>query len=217
MAKVKTTVIGISDLAKAAKKFMDSDAADGRSVEIKEARIKDDFCNYKYEISGGKSIGFLHSVTGKGVIEDDMRNAFAKLNVHLAVIDDVYKHSDVTIGDIGNMHNDDLALLYTCTGFKIQGGEENESIILIGTKHLSAGARMELESPKISIDSLSSYTWHNELKEAADKCREEVALYHYGKFTPVKVEDPKEDPKQTKMTFDKGEETPPVDFEAGKV
>lgn len=172
MSKTKKTtepvVINMNDLAKAAKKLMDANKAEGISISIKEAKIKDDFCLYKYEEATGKSIGFIHKVDGKGVIDDDMRNAFARLNVHLAFIDDVFKHSGTAIEDIDKMHNDELTLLYTCTGFKINGGDENESIILIGTKYLSAGARMEIETPRIAIDSLSSYKWHNELKTEAD-------------------------------------------------
>lgn len=202
-----------------AKKLMQADASEGRSVAIKEAKIKDDFCNYTYEISGGKSVGFIHNVSGKGVIEDDLRTAFSRLNVHLAVIDDVYKHSDTQIGDIDKMHNDDLALLYTCTGFKVQGDEDNENIVLMGTKYLSSGARMELKTPKIPIDNLSSYPWHNELKTEADKCRDEVALYHYGYFTPVQEEEPQEDPAQSKIEFGKADKkgAEVVDFETGRV
>ncbi|MFL5810059.1 MAG: hypothetical protein ACJ749_11100 [Flavisolibacter sp.] len=166
------------------------------TISITGAEIKDDLCNYSYEIVSGKHTGFTHNVKGTGLIDDDMRTAFSKLNVHLAVIDDVYKHSDIQIGDIDRMHTDDLALLFNVTGFKIKGGEENASITLLGTKYLSAGARMKLESPKIPIDNLSSYQWYNELKTAADKCREEVEAYHNGKYTPVQVEEEEPDARQ---------------------
>lgn len=165
------------------------DKSQESKISITGAEIKDDFCHYSYEIISGKPTGFTHSVKGKGIIDNDMKNAFSKLNVHLAVIDDVYKHSDVQIGDIDSMHSDDLALLFTVTGFKVKGGEENQSVILIGNKYLSAGSRMKLESPKIPIDNLSSYKWYNELKSAIDKCRQEVEAYHNGKYTPVEVEE----------------------------
>ena len=154
-------------------------------ISITAAKIKDDFCEYSYEIAGGKSIGFTHNVKGKGIIDDDLRNAFAKLNVHLAVVDDVFKHAGVTIDSISTMHNDELTMLYNVTEIKVKGGEENESVILIGNKYLSGGSRMELEGPKVAIDSLSSYKWYNELKEATDKVREEVLAYHNGKYTVV--------------------------------
>lgn len=226
MAKVKSTktdvpVISITDIAAAAKKLLSLEKEQGRSVEIREARIKDDFCLYQYEEASGKTIGFKHKVDGKGIIEDDLRNAFARLNVHMAFIDDIFTHSRIKVEDIDTLHNDELTMLYTCTGFKIQGGEENESIILTGNKYLSGGARMEITTPKIAIDSLSSYKWHNELKTEADKCREEVALYHYGKFTPVQVEEDEDDPRQGSIFSEEqpgGEhEMADMDLEAGKV
>lgn len=224
MSKTKKTtepvVINMNDIDKAAKKLMDENKAEGISISIKEAKIKDDFCWYKYEQATGKKIGFIYKVDGKGVIDDDMRNAFARLNAHLAFADDVFKHSGTAIEDIDKMHNHELTLLYTCTGFKINGGEENESISLTGTKYLSSGTRMEIEPGRIAIDSLSSYKWYNELKTVADKCREEVALYHYGKFTPVRIEETKEDENQVKMDFtqyDTTEVTEDVNFEEGKV
>ena len=47
----------MNDLAKAAKKLMDANKAEGISISIKEAKIKDDFCLYKYEEATGKSMG----------------------------------------------------------------------------------------------------------------------------------------------------------------
>lgn len=226
MAKTKKNepvVINMEALSRAAKKLMDAEKKNDRSINILEAQIKDDFCHYKYEVISGKDIGFKHKVEGIGIISDDMRNAFNKLKVHLAVIDDVYKHSNIEITDIDTKHTDELALLYYVTGLKIKGGEEDEAVILIGNKVLSAGSRMELETPKVPIDSLSSYTWHNELKDAVDQCREEVALYHYGKYTPVqKDEEEEEDPKQAKIDFSKKEndtdtEQVDADFENAKV
>lgn len=180
-------------------------SSDVSKVVIMEAAIKDDFCNYKYEFVGGHFDGFVPNVNGKGIIDEDLRNAFLKLNVHLAVADDIFKHSDVAIKSISSMHKHELAQLYFVTGFKMKGGEDNECIVLIGTKFLSTGSRMSLESPKIPIDPSSSYKWYNELKQAADDCRHEVMAYHEGKFTNVE-KDEEEEPvlKQTKMKFDSG-------------
>ena len=171
---------------------------------IKEASIKDDFCNYTFEVTSGVGLGDSHTVKGKGIIKEDMRSAFAKLNVHLAMVDDIFKHSGIEFDDIDTMHGDELATLYNVTGFKIKGGDENESIVLIGNKFVSsAGGRIELETPRILIESSSSYKWWNELKAASDKARLEVELYKNGKYIPVE-EDDEENPKklkQTKMNF----------------
>lgn len=161
-----------------------------KSYSIKEASIKDDFCNYTFEITDGIGVGDTHNVKGSGRVEIDMNDAFAKLNVHLAVIDDVFKHSGIDIEDIDKYHNDELASLYNVSGIKIKGGRENESVILIGSKYISsAGGRIELASPKIPLDNLSSYKWYNELKAATDDVRREVELYKEGKYIPVEVEE----------------------------
>lgn len=210
-----TIVVSLSDFARAASKIKSDEQDSGRTISVLEAQLKDGFCHYSYEIITGQGAGFVHKVKGTGIIEDDMRSAFNLLNVHLAFIDDVYKHSGIKFPDIDKMHNDDLALLYEVTGFKIRGSDENEDVILIGSKHLSAGSRMELESPKIPLDNLSSYKWYNELKESISKCREEVALYHYGKYTPVKEEEASEESSGVQLII--GHEAIDEELESAKV
>lgn len=164
---------------------------------ITDAALKDDFCNYTFEITEGIGVGDTHAVKGKGIIKDDLRHAFGKLNVHLALIDDVFKHSGIEIDDIDKYHTDDLTTLYTVTGIKVKGSKENESVILIGNKYVSsAGGRIELASPKIPMDNLSSYKWYNELKAAVDDVRNEVELYKEGKYTPVETDDDEDNPAQ---------------------
>lgn len=188
-----------------------------RPFEITMAAIKDDFCNYSYEIVDGIGIGDSHAVKGSGLIDDDMRNALSVFNVHLAVIDDVFKHSDVQFEDIDKMHGEELTGLYHVTGFKIKGSKDNESIVLVGNKYVSqAGGRLELETPKIPLDNLSSYTWFEQLKIAADKARLEVALYKEGKYTAVEVVE-EADLKQTSITFEQGADDDMKDFEGATV
>lgn len=186
-----------------------------RPYVITAASIKDDYCTYSYEVTEGIGIGDPHKVPSTHIILDDMRTAFGVFNVHLAVIDDVFKHADITFEDIDKMHGEELTGLYQVTGFKIKGSKDNESIILMGTKYVSqAGGRIELESPKIPLDSLSSYKWYNELKIASDKARLEVALYKEGKYEIPEPEE--EDHKtQTKITFEvaAGTEDDMSDFE----
>lgn len=213
----KENPITQKDLERAANKLKSSD----RAFVIKEATIKDDFCNYSYEIISGIGRGDSESAKGSNIIDIDMHKAFAKFNVHLAVIDDAFKYKGVEIADIDKEHNHELTGYYQVTGFKIKGGKENESIVLIGTKYVStAGARMEIATPKIALDNLSSYKWYNELRKAADNAREEVALYKEGKYTEVEPEE-KEDPAQLKIDMGEAVESEEnesmEDFEGAKV
>ena len=167
---------------------------------IKEASVKDDFCNYTYEVVEGKGAGDTHAVKGSGIILNDMREAFGRLNVHLACIDDVFSHSQTEVDDIDKFHVHDLAHLYHVTGIKVRGGKSNESVIIVGSKYVnSSGGRIDLVTPKIPMDSLSSYKWYNELKAAVDKVREEVRLYKEGKYEAVEEEEVV-DARQMKIT-----------------
>lgn len=179
-----------------------------RPYTIATAQIKDGFCSYSYNIIRGIGTGDTHTVKGSGIVKDDMRTAFNKLNVHLAFMDDIFKHAGIEVDDIDTLHNHELTLLYNVTGFKIKGDEDNESIVLMGTKYVSGGGgRIEMETPKVALDNLSSYVWYNELKAAAADARLEVALYKEGKYDSPEVEEEEEKKqkrKQTKITFDEG-------------
>jgi hypothetical protein len=195
-------VLNSDQLSRGLKKLLKKDAeGNERAYVIKDATIKDDFCNYGYEIKSGIGIGDTHNVKGSGIIDNDLREALGVFNVHLAAIDDAFKFSKYEIEDIDKEHVHELTGLYSVTGFKMSGTEEAESIILIGSKYVSAGGRIKLETPKIPLDSASSYKWYNELKAAADTAREEVALYKEGKCTPPEEEETDGPLKQTTIKF----------------
>lgn len=166
--------------------------AEPRNYIITAAAIKDQLCNYSFLTTGGLGTGDVHSVKGSGIVKPDMNDAFQALNVHLAVIDDVFKHSGITLDDIDKFHGHELTWLYGVSGIKIIGGQENESVVLIGSKQVSAaGGRIDLSSPKIPLDGMSSYPWYNELREAVEKVREEVSLYREGKYDAADEEEEK--------------------------
>ena len=188
---------------------------------IKKASVNDSLCNYSYKILNGVGVGDTHTVKGTGVCADTMLDAFAAFNVHMACIDDVFKHSGIEVTDIDSMHGHDLATIYTVTGFDIKGEAEDESIILTGNKYISAsGGRIELTTPKITMDNLSSYKWYNELKAASDNARYEVELYKGGNCTAKEQEEPTS-MVQAKMTFGPGDakdnHSDDEDFENSKV
>lgn len=176
-----------------------NNAANKRSYIILGASLKDDLCDYNYEVTGGVGIGDGHKVDGTGIIEDDLREAFAKLNVHLAVMDEVYKHSKIEVEDIDQFHMHELTLLYRVKSFKIKKSKGYESITLVGEKYVrSASGWMGLTSPEVALDNLGGFKWYNELKTASDNVREEVALYKEGKCTAPEVK-VKVDKKQASL------------------
>lgn len=177
-----------------------------KQFEITAASIKDDFCNYTYEIIKGVGFGDTHQVKGKGIVDPDMLNAFAKLNVHLAVLDDAFLLSGIEVVNIDLHHTHELATNYAVTGFKVKGEGENKSVVLVGNKYItSASGRIAIETPKIFIGNASTYKWRQELDNAIEKAREEVALYKNGKYTVAETSGD-EDPNQSEMSFEPQEE-----------
>jgi hypothetical protein len=191
-----------------------NDAVLEKNYRILDSKIKDDLCEYRYEITGGVGLGDPHNVKGHNIIQDEMREAFAKLRPHLAVIDDTFKNKGIEVDDIDKFHGHEITGLYVVTGFKLKGDDDALVVILFGNKYLTSGARMELECPPIPLDNLSSYHHHNELKAAIEDCRYEVALYKEGYYVPVKVEQEEdEELEQGKMTFTKEPVSEIPDFE----
>ncbi len=200
--------------------------ADKHPYKIVEAKIKDDFCDYKYERTAGVGANNIVAEKGKaGYIRDSMKDAFAELNIHLAVIDDIFKNADIQVQALEPMIGHQLTTLFAVTGFKLSGDEDNLTVQLIGNKYVSMGGRMELETGKIAIDENSSYKWKNELRAAVIDCTEEVARYHEGNYIPIETEEEKVNPKQLKITDQVEEhdsensvtETDDLEFSAAKV
>lgn len=162
----------------------------GRNYKINEASIKDDFCNYRYEVTEGIGLGDTHGVTGAGIIKDELREALGVLHVHLAVMDEIFKHSGIEVEDIDTLHTHELTSLYRVTSFKIKDTKGAAHVTIKGTKYASsAGGWFDITSPSVAMDNLSSYKWYNELKKAVDDICEEVAKYREGNYIPVKNEE----------------------------
>ena len=177
-----------------------------KPFSITAASLNDEICSYSYEVNIGPNEGDTHNVKGKNVIHPDLGNAFHTLNRHLAALDDAFKGEDI---DIDREQNNPIVGLYHVDGIKIKGKTDNESVILIGTKYVnSVSARFSIESPRIAIDPLASYKWHNELKAAVDEIKREVEAYMNGKCTPkeeVEVVDANQlriDTKETEEEFE---------------
>lgn len=192
-----------------------------RDFAIIKADIKDDFCNHKYEVISGPASGEKHNVNGPGLIMDTLRDAFGNLRVHLACIDDAFKHAAVAIDDIDQYHMHDLTNLYHVTGFEVKGSKGNECIVLKGNKFVSSvGARMEVETPKVALDDLSPYKWYAALSAAVEEVRNEVALYKEGNYSKVETDVEDEDnPRQLTIAdqINNEDEADMEDFESAKI
>lgn len=180
-----------------------------KTLSILSANIKDDFCNYSYRYLSGVEKDIPQQSKGIYIIKDELKDAFAKFNVHLAFIDDLFKNAGIDVRDIDMLHSHEFTYLMETSGIQIIGDDEFEQIKLIGTKLVSGGHRIPIETYRIPLDNLSSYKWYNELKTAADVVRKEVERYKFGNYTvPEHMKEDEEakklgKKKQTKIKFEK--------------
>ncbi|HKR03492.1 MAG TPA: hypothetical protein VJY62_02570 [Bacteroidia bacterium] len=182
--------------------------------EVKGASIADDLCNYSIHVTSGAGVG-KHNVKGEGIVDEDMKIAFSRFNVHLAIIDGVYKHKGIEIDKINKFHNHDITNDYTVSGFKMNGEEDNLSIVLIGSKHVANGI-MDMETPKIMLDHTGGYEFFKELKAASENAIKEVELYIGGKCT-MPEEDEGTNPNQVTLHDAIEEAEKEKEFSSGKV
>lgn len=210
IGRPKVIALSLARIEKAVEK-----AVEENLYSIKEAALKEGLCRYAYEITSGVNLGDVHAVKGGGLYKHTMMDSFAKLNVHLACVDDSFKLKGIQITDIDQEHTSELAGFYTVTGFKVKGADEDETVILIGSKRVSYGY-ISIESPRIPLDRSSSYKWYNELKQAVDDCRYQVALYKEGNFEPVEVIEEAPKYKDQKLPFGEGETVLDDDFAEAK-
>lgn len=191
----------------AKKKKQEEQQPEVKPVVFQGATLRDGFCDYTMNIKKGVGVG-SHSVKGEGLYKPDLANAFRNLNVHLALIDDIFKHAGLDIDSVSMADNTDLSGLYDVTGIKLKGSDDNLSVILVGDKYVTStgGERISLQSPKILLVPGSIYKWYNELKEAVDIVLAEVEAYHAGKWDPVEQE--QTDPNQMSIEDAIEEEEP---------
>lgn len=160
--------------------------ADAPVVEITAAAIKDGYCNYTYLVKQGIGVGNVHSVKGKGLATKDLLDAMSKLNVHMAAVDGAFKHAGIEVHDTSEFHGHEITTEYSVSGIRVTGSEEEAAVKIIGTKRaIGVAGEMEIKTPKIHMDSLSSYHHAASLSWSVYTVLKEVLLYHEGKYTSV--------------------------------
>lgn len=184
-------------------KLDDLRAAQDKDVEIRGASIKDGLCDYSYELLKGPTKGDVLSHKGVHVIHDHLQEAFEKMNVFFADLDDAYTgfKDSATIDDLESEIETEN---YSVTGFKISGVEENKSVILIGFKQVRNGS-IKFETPKVKLD--GNYNYLHQFKTRLYDLINEVEGYRNGKTAP------EDDPNQTHMSFEEEDNA----FESAKV
>lgn len=161
------------------------------SVNILSAALKNAMCNYSYEILDGVGEGDIINRKGSSIVHSDLIRAFRKLDVHLALIcEEIDKSSISDIEHFENMKTvefEDGTIEKAVSAFTANSVKTDKSgVTVTGTKELSTGDHVTLQSPKVDWD--DDYQFLGELKVVVDEIQFEVEEYMNGKKAPEYVQ-----------------------------
>ena len=148
------------------------------NVKIKKAKIKDDLfldVEFTEELPGHSKKDTKLSCTVP--VHDDLKHAFHRLHVHLAVLCDEVKLSKKD--DVQSVSFDGFGV----RSFSISGNDENEGVTISGWKDGKYGT-VNLNTPFAKWEG-SDYPFSNELAEQVQHAVYEVEQYLFeGKRAP---------------------------------
>lgn len=166
-------------------------------VKLKKAKIKDDLfleVEYSEDLPGHSRKDTKLSCTVP--VHDDLKEAFAKLHTHLAILCDEVKAPKSSQFNEANYPD------FTVRSFSIGGTEENTGVTISGAKEGKYGT-VNLNTPFTKYES-DDYPFVSQLAEDINTCEHEVMQYLFeGKKAPD---------AQLEMEF--GEEEEPENVEA---
>lgn len=148
------------------------------------------------EVSFAETITFLNEdgktvelnrdnpgVIGKNIPHDDLLNGFSLLRPHLAIITDCLEAHKKTLYDL----DDDPETLekFKVNSISIGGSGEHEGVTISGSKKLSGGRLLNLNTPFTKYwDENERYEYADELNSLIEHICTEVELYLDGKIAP---------------------------------
>lgn len=176
---------------------------DLKPLEIRNALIKEQSCNYGYELLTGRTKGDIVNRKGAHLVHEDLENAFKELDIFIAHIDGAFASFANNQTPIQELEEKEELEKYHVFGFKFSGSEENKSVIFSGEKYTPHGT-ISFNTPKIKLEN-TTYLYVEELQLRLENCISEVEQYMDGKAAPQL--------EQMAMTFAQEDD----DFEKGKV
>lgn len=172
-----------------------------KEFEIISASIKDEQCNYGYELLTGRNVGdVIPNRKGAHFIHDDLREAFENMDVFLAHIDGVFNSWANNQTHISSLEEKEELENYSVSSIKIVGAEENKAVIIGGNKQTVWGS-ISFNTPKIKFN--GNYLYVEELNIRLDNLIREVEMYMEGKRAPefeqlgMEFEEPSDDDFET--------------------
>lgn len=160
-------------------------------MEIKSATLRDGlFCTYAYEQHLSNDISNKTKTTSDLPVHDDLKNAFGKLNVHMAIICEDLLPAEVDLDSLEGVSESAKAIIdsFSATSIKMDGELGSDGVFISGTVKLSTGEILKLETPKINFSN-SKYALLSDLTINVYDLIEEVNLYIGGKRAPEVQQD----------------------------
>ncbi|PUZ25047.1 hypothetical protein DCC81_12090 [Chitinophaga parva] len=168
---------------------------EAKAIEVRSGKLSGIFCHYEYLHTVAENTKNKIGVKSEVPMHEDLPRAFSKLNVHLAVVceeirpDEIPDIDDLPVWDadpdLTESDQDPLAVRlnrFHVTAFQISGTGENEGVILTGSKRLSTGELVSLQTPVVRWK--SEYAFTNELHIAVFDLVTEIEEYNSGKQAP---------------------------------
>lgn len=182
IASVEGNTVHINDMSAFTNHLKNTAASLPTKVKIKKAKIKDDLFlegEYSEDLPGHSKKDSKFSCTVP--VHQDLKDAFAKLPKHLAVLCDELSVSG-KIKDI-DQWDDDKLINFSVRGFTIGGNDENEGCTISGMKEGKYGI-VNLNSPFQKWEG-SEYGHISSLAADIQSCVYEVEQYLFeGKRAP---------------------------------
>lgn len=151
------------------------------TITVKKAKLKDRSLEVNLDetitTSGGGSVTNEILKKCNTLVHDDLLAAFDRLKIHMVKACDFKKSELITKESIENF---DLSLLsdYRVKGFSIGGEDDNEGVVLIGSREFASGKVLNIITPFIRYaDEVDPYEYAPELADAVNAAVYEVEQY----------------------------------------
>jgi hypothetical protein len=160
------------------------------TIIVKKAKLKDRSLEVNLEetitTSGGGSVTNEILKKCNTLVHDDLIAAFDHLKIHMVKACD-FKKSELI--DRTTIDDFDLSFLsdYRIKGFSIGGADDNEGVVLIGSREFSSGKVLNIITPFIRYaDEIDPYEFSCELADAINAAVYEVEQYLFADKYAVK-------------------------------
>lgn len=151
------------------------------TITVKKAKLKDRSLEVNLEetitTNGGGSVTNEILKKCNTLVHDDLVAAFDRLKIHMVKACD-FKKSELITDD--TIEDFDLSQLsdYRIKGFSIGGEDDNEGVVLIGSREFASGKVLNIITPFIRYaDEVDPYEFAPELADAINAAVYEVEQY----------------------------------------